>query len=331
MRRRISYLAFVLALSAATTAWAQASSGTIYGTVRDDQGGVLPGVTVTLTGPDRTVTFTTAEDGQFRFLNLAPGRYSLGADLQGFTRLVREGIQVTVGNEFELPITLKVASLEETITVSGETPVVDTKTTQTATNFTQDELSRIPTSRDPWALLRTVPGVVMDRVNIAGNETGQQSNFNSKGSSRNDTVWTLDGVVVTDMSAVGASPTYFDVDAFDEIQISTSGQDLKQATAGAGLNFVVKRGTNQFRGNIKGYYTGEGLEGENVPDELKSVGPTGQPPVTPDSADHNKQIPSTASTSAAPSSATRRGSGGRGPSRTSVSCARPATSSIVPC
>ena len=124
----------------------------------------------------------------------------------------------------------------------------------------------------------------MDRVNIAGNETGQQSNFASKGSSRYDTVWTMDGVVITDMSATGGSPTYFDFDAFQEIQIATSGQSLKQQTGGAGLNFVVKSGTNQYRGTARGYFTGDGLEASNVPDELAAIG------VTPETANHNDQI-----------------------------------------
>ena len=288
MKRLFMMLAVVLAV--ATPVRAQLQSGTIHGTVRDDQGGTLPGVTITLAGTDRSLVFTTAADGQFRFLNLPPGRYTLTADLAGFTRLVRQDVQVVVGAEFEVPMTLRVASIEETVTVTGETPVVDTRATGTSTNFTQDELAKIPTSRDPWALLRTVPGVLMDRVNIAGNETGQQSNFNSKGTSRNDSVWTLDGVVVTDMSAVGASPTYFDFDAFDEIQISTSGQDLRQPTGGAGLNFVVKRGTNQYRGTAKGYFTNDRLESTNVPDGLRVTGPSGQPPVTGETADHNKQI-----------------------------------------
>ena len=94
----------------------------------------------------------------------------------------------------------------------------------------------------------------------------------------------MDGVVITDMSATGGSPTYFDFDAFQEIQISTSGQDIKQQTAGAGLNFVVKRGTNQFRGTVRGYFTGDGLEASNVPEELVQRG------VTPETADHNDQI-----------------------------------------
>lgn len=282
MRRVLLVVAFVLAIAPAT--FAQIAGGNITGPIRDDQGGVLPGATVTLQGTDITRTVVTDEAGMYRFLNLAPGSYRITAALPGFTTLVRDGVVVTVGSNVELPFNLKVATVEETVTVTGESPIVDTRATGTSTNFTQDELARIPTSRDPWALLRTVPGVQMDRVNIAGNETGQQSNFNSKGSSRNDTVWTMDGVQITDMSAVGASPTYFDFDAFDEIQISTAGQDIRQPTGGAGLNLVVKRGTNAFRGTARGYFTNDSLEGENVPDELRALG------VTPETADHNDQI-----------------------------------------
>ena len=214
----------------------------------------------------------TGADGRYRFLNVPPGTYKVTAELSGFSTLVRDDVVVIVGSNVDLPFAMRVATMQETVTVEGSSPIVDTKATGTATNFTQDELSKIPTSRDPWALLRTVPGVQMDRVNIAGNETGQQSNFASKGSSRYDTVWTMDGVMITDMSATGGSPTYFDFDAFQEIQISTSGNDIRQPTAGAGLNFVVKRGTNQFRGTARGYFTNDGLESSNVPDELVREG-----------------------------------------------------------
>jgi hypothetical protein len=278
------FLAVALALALAPSALAQLAGGNITGTIQDDQGGVLPGVTVTLQGADITRTSVTDEAGVYRFLNLAPGSYRVAAAMQGFTTVVRDGVVVTVGSHVDLPVRMKVATVEETVTVTGESPIVDARATGTATNFTQDELARIPTSRDPWALLRTVPGVQMDRVNIAGNETGQQSNFNSKGSSRNDTVWTMDGVQITDMSAIGASPSYFDFDTFDEIQISTSGQDIRQPTGGAGLNLVVKRGTNAFRGTARGYFTSDELEAENVPDELRAIG------ITAATADHNDQI-----------------------------------------
>lgn len=285
MNVRILALVLAAALAAGVgTAAAQVQSGNITGTAKDQQGAVLPGVLATLEGGGPVLTANTEADGQFRFLNLPPGTYKLTLALTGFTTVVRDGIAVKVGQTVELPLTLKVAAVQESITVTGESPVVDTKQMGTTTNFTQDELSRVPNSRDPWALLRTVPGVTLDRVNIAGNETGQQAGFVSKGGRQGDAVWTMDGIPVTDMATNGASPTYFDYDAFDEIQISTGGNDIRQATGGVGLNFVVKRGTNQLRGTARGYFTSDSLEASNLPAELKTRG------LTYETSDHNKQI-----------------------------------------
>lgn len=274
----------LLILAIAVPAMAQVQGGTIYGTVVDEQGAVLPGCLVTLAGSDRTQTFTTEADGKFRFLALPPGRYKISVALPGFATTTRDEVVVQVGSNVEVPFSLKLASVEQAVTVTGEAPIVDTRATGTATNFTQAELANIPTSRDPWALLRTVPGVMVDRVNIAGNETGQQSNFQSKGTRPQDAVWTMDGVIITDQAAIGSSPTYFNYDNFDEVQVSTSGQDIRQPTGGVGLNFVVKRGTNQFKGAVRGYFTNNRLEGHNVPGELAAAG------VTPATADHNGQI-----------------------------------------
>jgi hypothetical protein len=274
----------VVMLMASSLAFGQIATGTLTGTVLDAQGAVLPGTTITLAGTDRTSTVVSDDAGRFRFLSLPPGFYSVTAALQGFTTVVRDRVEVRVGQTVDLPMELRIAAVTETITVTGESPIVDARQMGTATNFTQDELSKIPNSRDPWALLRTVPGVVMDRVNIAGNETGQQSSFVGRGARTADGTWTLDGVEITDMAAIGASPTYFDYDAFEEIQVSTGGNDIRQRTGGIGLNFVVKRGTNQFQGSAKGYFTGDALEGCNVPDELTNRG------LDCDSSDHNDQI-----------------------------------------
>jgi len=282
MRNVVFSLALLLVMVG--SAVAQVQSGTVYGTIKDDQGGTLPGVEVTLTGTDRSLSFTTGTDGQYRFLNVPPGAYSLSATLQGFATAQVPRVVVSVGQNVEIPLSMKVAGIQESVTVSGDSPIIDAKAMGTATNFTQDELAKIPNSRDPWALLRTVPGLVVDRINIAGNETGQQSNYSGKGQLGRESTWTMDGVVITDMSATGASPTYFDYDAFDEIQISTSNHDIKQPTGGIGLNMVVKRGTNQLRGTARGYFTNDSLEAENVPDELRARG------ITADTADHNEQI-----------------------------------------
>ena len=229
---------------------------------------------------------------------------------------------MSVGKSVELPMTLKIASVAETITVSGESPVIDTKATGTATNFTADELTKIPTSRDPFALMRSVPGVLVDRVNIGGNETGQQSNFASKGTRPQDAVWTMDGINITDMAATGASPSYYNYDNFEEIQVSTAGQDIKQPTGGMGLNLVVKRGTNQFHGGVRGYFDNHAMESTNVPAELAATGVTPRPRIT------TSRSPTTASTSADRSCATRPGSTARTRCRTCSWCGAPARWSI---
>ena len=110
---------------------------------------------------------------------------------------------VGVGQTVDLPVTLAIGALTETVNVTAASPIVDARQTGTATNVTIDELANIPTSRDPFSLLRSVNGVLVDRVNIGGNETGQQSNFVSKGTRPQDAVWTMDGVAITDMTLTG--------------------------------------------------------------------------------------------------------------------------------
>ena len=271
-------------LIASLPALAQSPAGTIAGRVADATGLPLPGVTVTVQGADITRTFATDGEGRYRFLDLAPGAYKLTSTLEGFTTNVRERVIVGVGQTVELPVTLAIGALTETVNVTAPSPMVDAKQTGTATSVTIDELTSIPTSRDPFSLLRSINGVLVDRVNVGGNETGQQSNFVSKGTRPQDAVWTMDGVAITDMALTGSAPTYFNYDNFDAIHVSTAGQAITQQTGGPGLNFIVKHGTNLFHGGVHSYFDNDSMEASNVPAELAAKG------VTPQTADHNKQI-----------------------------------------
>jgi hypothetical protein len=284
--RRILGLALALSLGLVPSSFAQGAKGNVYGAVVDESGSVLPGATITLSGETIGARSTTAGPaGDFRFLNLDGGTYRLAVALAGFGTQNRD-VVVNAGVNVDLKFNLKVAAVEETITVSSETPVVDTKKTGQSTTMTREELSGIPNSRDPWAVLRTIPGVLVDRVNIAGSESGQQSQFIGKGAVQTDTLWTLDGVVINDAGAAGSSPTYFDYDAFDEINVSTGGSDVKVASGGLGLNFVTKRGTNAFHGSVGGYLAHDDFQWGNVPDEL--AGDTRLQ--GSDKADHTQQI-----------------------------------------
>ena len=279
-------LAFALVAGLLPSAFAQISKGSIYGKVADEQSAVLPGATVTLTGANTGArTTTSGPGGEFRFLNLDPGTYTISVALGGFATTQRTVI-VSAGVSVEVSFTAKVAGVAETVTVDAETPVIDSKKMGTGTTVTQEELQMLPNSRDPWAFMRTVPGVQIDRVNQAGSESGQQSGFIGKGSSQTDAMWVLDGVVITDPAAVGASPTYFDFDAFEEVAITTGGADVRVATGGVGINLVTKRGTNAFHGGVSGFYASEKLEASNLPSELE-----GDPRLQgSDKADHAEQI-----------------------------------------
>ena len=280
MRRLILLLA--LSLAPALPAAAQVHGGSISGTVKDTQGGVLPGATVTAQGVDATLSIDTTSDGAYHFLDLAPGSYKITTALSGFNTLVRDSVVVEVGKTVDVPFALPIATVKEEINVDAASPIVNATPAGTATNFSNDELNNIPTSRDPFGVIRAVPGVLTDRVNSSGSETGQQLLVLSKGSRQQDTSWTLDGVEITDMGAAGQSAVYFNFDNFDEIHVGTAGNDIRQRTGGLNIDLSVKRGGNQFHGGVRGYFSDIGLQGDNVPAELAALAT----PVTTESADH---------------------------------------------
>ncbi len=238
----------LLLLALAVPGSAQSQTGNLFGTVLDQQGGALPGVTVTLSGPGATQTFVTDAGGRFRFLSLSPGFYTVRAELEGLGSATRERVEVNIGRNTTLDVRLQAAVAEE-ITVTAEAPLIDVRKTGTGATVTEIELETVPTARDPWVILQQVPGVLMDRINVGGNESGQQSNFVSKGSTGDQATFNVDGVNITDMSATGSSPVYFDFGSFDELQVSTGGTDPRIMTPGAQINIVSKRGTNRFSGS----------------------------------------------------------------------------------
>jgi hypothetical protein len=199
--RRFLFVALGLVLVAGLAA-AQTPTGNLFGTVTDSGGQALPGVTVSLSGVGASKTHLTDAQGQFRFLGLDPGRYTLQVQLEGFGSLDYPGVDVSVGRTTTVPILLTPA-VEETITVTSESPLLDERRLQQGTSVTQTELEKIPTARDPWAILSQTPGVVVDRTNVGGNESGQQSIFRAQGVEFNQNVFAMDGIEVTDMRATG--------------------------------------------------------------------------------------------------------------------------------
>ncbi|MEM6702432.1 MAG: carboxypeptidase-like regulatory domain-containing protein, partial [Acidobacteriota bacterium] len=165
--RKATLALIALMLVVPALAFAQAPTGNVFGTVADKDGAALPGVTVTLSGLGAPRTQITDSQGQFRFLALDPGTYSIKAELEGFGAIEYPGVTVSVNRNTSIPLTLT-AAVEETITVTSETPLLDERKLQQGTSISQVELEKIPTARDPWAILNQTPGVLVDRVNVGG-------------------------------------------------------------------------------------------------------------------------------------------------------------------
>ena len=247
-----------------------ASTGGIVGRVVDEQGNRLPGVSVTIQGPGAHQTIFTDPRGEFRIAQADPAIYTLTIALQGFATVTRENVTVNIGKNTELTITMKVSSVAATVVVTGEAPILETKRVSTGATITHAELASIPTARDPWVILQSVPGVQIDRVNVAGSESGQQSNFSGKGSTAG--TFTVDGVNLTDMSALGASAGYYDFDSFQEMQVITGGSDASIQGSGTHLNMVTKRGTNAVHGSARVFDVDHHFQSQNLPANAATQG-----------------------------------------------------------
>jgi hypothetical protein len=275
-------LALVLALALIATAapgFAQ-QPGEIFGKVTDASGGVMPGVTVTLSGPRllQPQTAVSSATGTYRFPGLTVGAYAVKFELAGFKTFVRDGIRVEIGANVQINAALEISTVQETVTVSGETPVVDLRDTSKTSRFTQETLQSIPSARDPWVIIEQAAGVAMDRQNVGGSASGQQSNFVARGAAMTQQKWNLDGIDITDMNATGGSPIYFDFDSFEEMQISAGGADVTMQSPGVGVNLVTKSGTDRLKGSGRFYLTDEKFQSVNVTDELRKQGAaTGNP------------------------------------------------------
>jgi hypothetical protein len=268
--KKLFSLGLAILLMASAGAFAQTATGNVFGVVTDASGAVLPGASVAISGEAGTRTTVSGSDGSFRFLNMDYGDYTVTVSMQGFGAANRK-ITVVTGSANQVNVSLKIGGQTETIEVTAEAPLVDAKKRGTTTTLATSDLKDTPNSRDPWGIMNQVPGALIDRVNIAGNENGQQAAVAGKGSTSGDRVWSLDGLVITDMAATGASPTYFDFDAFQEINVTTGGGDLTMQTGGFGMNLVTKRGTNSFHGGGRFFASDKKYESSNIADRKAGI------------------------------------------------------------
>jgi hypothetical protein len=266
--------AFAMIAFASAPALAQgggaSSTGTIQGRVADSSGGVLPGVTVTASSTSMigAQTQITNDNGSYRFPAVPPGVYTLSFDLPGFTSVKREGVSVGLGFTATVNVDMTVATLQETVTVTGDSPVIDTTATSVQQNFKLEQLNSIPNGRDMWALLAATPGVVMSRIDVGGNRAGTQTGYTSYGLSGQVRV-SVEGINTTE--GTGGAGFYFDYGSFEEVFLGVAGQGAEAATPGVQSQFLGKSGGNRIAGEfyVDGY--NNSFQGSNMTDEHINV------------------------------------------------------------
>jgi hypothetical protein len=249
------------------------TTGAINGTVTDSTKSVLPGVTVTLSGPALmgTSAAVTDRNGFFRFSTVPIGEHKLTFELSGFGTVAREGIRVSVGFTATVNAEMSPGAVAESITVSGATPVVDIQSTKVANNFDSERLAELPGSRDAWAVAAQTPGVAMSRMDVGGSGAWTQQGFQAYGvggGERNE----VEGIMVNE----GAGQMYYtDFSSFEEISVTAVGNTAEVGTPGAFSNFVSKSGSNTYRGNVYFDYENGSMEAHNIDDAQIAAGVKG--------------------------------------------------------
>jgi outer membrane receptor protein involved in Fe transport len=250
----LAILLFAVGLVGAQT------TGNIDGKVTDDTGGVLPGATVTLSSPALlgARTAVTNESGSYRFPSLSIGAYSVQASLQGFETVRIDNVDVSLGQTSTVDLVLGVASVSETVTVVGESPIVDVRNAGTGTSFKNEMIEEVPTRRGMADLMQVAPGMTADWGD------GGSSRVIAFGSNRQSNSWNVDGINVT-APETGSAWLDVNVDNIEEIQVYGVGAPAEYGShTGAVLNVVTKKGGNTFNGGASYFGQWDALTGTNV-------------------------------------------------------------------
>src|SRR5262245_44130120 len=257
------------------------SQTTLAGVVRDTSGAVLPGVTVEASGAaliERSRTAVSDGSGQYRITDLPPGTYSVTFSLSGFTRVVREGVVLSGSGVTTISADLRVGALQETITVTGETPVVDVQSTRREMVITAETLATAPVTRTYGALLAAIPGITTDNTSRGALTEPFMTFFTANGGRANEGRMLINGMpVAASFNGGGVSTFIYDVANADEMQVLVSGGLGEAEAGGPSVNLIPRSGGNSFSGNAFYSGTGNGLRSDNIDDYLRSIGLTRPP------------------------------------------------------
>ncbi len=268
---RILISCLAIGLCCPLTVAAQDFTGTIVGIVTDTSALPIPGATVTLASPaiQGVRSAVTDADGGYRYQTLPPGTYSLTFELPGFATLVREGVLVSIGRTVTINVQMTPAAIQETVTVSGATPVVDVQSAQLGVNFDRTLLENIPNSRDVWGVMATTPGIQMTRFDVGGSSMGTNTAYRAYGLQGQIDI-RMDGIPL--QSDTGGTNLYLDYGALSELRVSAAGNSAELSVPGASVNATVKTGSNELHGTFYTDYEGESFQSDNITDQHRDGG-----------------------------------------------------------
>jgi hypothetical protein len=285
-RRKPAILAAAMALlliavAPGTVLGQSSQSASLVGKVTDESGGAMPGVTVTVKSPQLQVpqlNTVTGVDGDYRVLELPPGTYSIAFELSGFQTQLRTDVHLTVGLAGKVDVTMKIGALEETIQVSGQSPVVDTVNVTGQTTLMQDQLRTIPMGGTMQEMLPLAAGVSMQsKPDVGDSNLAARSAIITYGVVLQPTL-DVEGINTTTDHAADTA-VYLNSFSLEEVQFKTSGNNADIAFPGVAQVAVLKSGSNTFHGSARGSYENPKWQGNNITPALAAQGITNTNPI----------------------------------------------------
>ena len=273
-RKRIATAAFGLGLLVACvpSAWAQSA---IAGVVKDATGGVLPGVTVEASSDvliEKVRSATTDSQGQYLIIDLRPGLYVVTFALPGFNTYRQEGLELPASFTATLNVGMRVGALEETLTVTGDSPVVDVRTASTTQVISRDVWDTLPSARNVQAVAQLMPGVRMNVSDVGGSQAMQQQQFLVRGISGGNNTVSFDGMNLNSLLGDGATVPYFNDATVEEFSFQAGALDANTTAGGGRVSIIPKDGGNRFSGSGFVAYNGESWQSDNFTKELRDAG-----------------------------------------------------------
>src|SRR5215467_12806537 len=272
-RSHLALIATLISIVVVPSAYAQSA---IAGVVKDSSGAVLPGVSVEASSPaliEGVRTAVTDNSGGYKIENLRPGVYAVTFTLTGFRTVKRDEITLPTSFTATINAELSVGALQESVTVSGESPLVDVRGSGGQSVMNRERLDTIPTGKDPFAVGQLIAGVTASTPDVGGTQVMQQPTLQVHGSSNNDNVFMVDGVQIQHIG-FGGNQTgfYFNDGLMEEINYQTSSLTAEAPVGGVQINMIPHDGGNTFHGSVFSTAANGSLQASNQDSDLVALG-----------------------------------------------------------